>query len=69
MLKVNWIGLNLIPPLLLGLQERRDQEEEQREWETIEENAGFYPQAGTPYEVLWDVKEATRAMHELHISE
>lgn len=54
--------------MFLGLEERRYQEEEQREWEALEENVGFYPQEGTSYEVPWDVKEATKAMYEVKIN-
>jgi len=39
------------------------------EWAHIKENARFYPQEGSPYEIPWDVRDATRAMHELQINE
>ena len=29
----------------------------------------FYPQEGTPSEVPWDVREATRDMNELHMDD
>ena len=67
-LKFNWIGLNLSPPLLLGLQEGVNEAEERKEWTEIEKNAGFYPQEGTSSKEPWDVREATRAMNELHIN-
>ena len=41
-LKVNWIGLKLSPPLLLGMLEGRKEEEEKRQWEEVENEAGFY---------------------------
>ena len=41
-LKVNWIGLKLSPPLLLGMLEGRKEEEEKRQWEEEERKAGFY---------------------------
>jgi len=34
-LKVNWIGLNLSPPFLLGMLEGRKEEEETKQWEEI----------------------------------
>lgn len=42
-LRINWIGMELSPPLLLGLQEHRDQENECKEWANIEKNEGFHP--------------------------
>lgn len=68
-LKVNWIRLKLSPPLLLGLQGGRNEEEERKQWEYIEKNAGFYPQESTPSTKPWDVKEATGAMKHMHIDE
>jgi len=41
-LKVNWIGLRLTPPLLLGMLEGRKEEEERKQWEEIEMKVGFY---------------------------
>ena len=35
-LKVNWIGLKLSPPLLLGMLEGRRKEEEKEQWKDIE---------------------------------
>jgi hypothetical protein len=35
----------------------------------IEKNAGFYPQEGKPSEEPWDVREATRAMKEMHMDD
>lgn len=68
-LKFNWIGLKLNPPLLLGLQEGRNEEEQRKEWTKIENNAHFYPQEGTPFQEPWDVREATRAMKYMDIDE
>ncbi len=34
-----------------------------------EANEFFYPQEGTPSEVPWDAREATRAMNELHMDD
>ena len=38
-LKVNWIGLRLNPPLLLGMLEGRKEEEERKQWKEIERKA------------------------------
>ena len=67
--KIKWIGLKLSPPLLLGIQEEGNQVEEQKVWTKIETNAGFYLHGGTLNEVPWDVREATRAMNELHMDD
>lgn len=40
-LKVNWIGLKLSPPLILGMLEGR-REEEQEQWKEIDRKVGFY---------------------------
>ena len=39
-LKVNWIGLKLSPPLLLGMLEGRKEEEEKIQWEEVERKSG-----------------------------
>ena len=41
-LKVNWIGLRLNPPLILGMFEERREEEERKQWEDIERKTRFY---------------------------
>lgn len=68
-MKIGWIGLKLSPPLLLGLQEGRDQTKKKKEWTEIETNALFYPHEGTPSKVPWDVIEATKTMKQLHIND
>ena len=55
-LKVNWIGLKLSPPLLLGMLEGIKEEEERKQWEEIEKHARFYPQEETPSTEAWDVE-------------
>ena len=64
-LKVNWIGLKLSPPLLLGMLEGRNEEEEKRQWEELERKAGFYEQEKETTAEAWDVREATRAMTDM----
>lgn len=66
-LKINWIGLKLILPLLLGMLKGRKEEEEIKKWEEIEKYAGFYPQEETPSSEAQDVREATRAMKYMDI--
>ena len=66
-LKVNWIGLKLSPPLLLGMLEGRKEEEEKRQWEEVERKAGFYEQEEETKTKAWDVREATRAMKDMDI--
>ena len=66
-LKVNWIGLRLSPPLLLGMLEGRKEEEERRQWEEVEKKAGFYAQEEETTTEAWDVREATRAMKDMDI--
>ena len=61
-MKIKWPGLKLSPPLMLGLNESKEQIEEDKEWEEAEKNAGFYPPKGTPSMIPWDVREATRAL-------
>ena len=66
-MRIQWIGLKLSLPLLLGLHEGRDQYEEKKEWNEAKNNAGFYPPEGTPSEVPWDVRDATKAMKEMNM--
>lgn len=54
-LKVNWIGLKISPPLLLGMLEGRKEEEEKRQWEEVEREEGFYEQEEETTTVAWDV--------------
>ena len=66
-LKVNWIGLKLSPPLLLGMLEGRKEEEEKRQWEEVEKKVGFYEQEEETTAEAWDVRDATRAMKDMDI--
>ena len=66
-LKVNWIGLKLSPPLLLGMLEGRKDEEEKWQWEEVERKASFYQQEEEATAEAWDVKEATRAIKDMDI--
>lgn len=66
-LKVNWIGLRLSPPLMLGMLEGRKEEKERKNWEEIERKAGFYAQEEETTTEACDVREATRAMKDMDI--
>ena len=61
-IKMKWLGLKLIPPLLLGFCEGKYQIEEDKEWEEVEKNASFYPPEGTTSMIPWDMREATRVL-------
>jgi len=67
-LKVNWIGLKLSPPLLLGMIEEIKEEEEKWQWEEVERKADFYEQEEETTTEAWDVGEATRAMKDMDIN-
>lgn len=60
-LKVNWIGVKLGPPLLLGMAEDR-REKEEEEWEEIERKVGFYNKEEETTSEALDAREATRAI-------
>ena len=61
-LNVNWIGLKLSPPLLLGMLEGRREEEEEEWWKDIDRKAGFYGKEEQTTSKAWDAREATRAI-------
>ena len=64
-MKVNWIGLKLSPPLLLGMLEGRKEEEEKRQWEGVEKKVGFYEQEKETTTEAYDVREATRDLKDI----
>jgi len=61
-LHVNWIGLKLSPPQLLGMLEGRKKEEKKRQWEEIDRKIGFYDKEEKTTSKAWDTREATRAI-------
>lgn len=61
-LKINWISSKLSPPLLLGMLEGRNEEEERKQREQIEKHVGFYPKEENTSIEAWNVREATREM-------
>ena len=62
-LKVNWIGLKLSPPLLLGMLEGIREEEEEEQWKDIDRKAGFYGKEEQTTSEAWDAREASRAIN------
>ena len=46
---IQWLGLNLSPPLFLGLDDENDIDAQDREWENAEKNNGFYPLGKLPH--------------------
>ena len=54
-LKVNWIGLKLSPPLLLGLLEGTKEEEEIQQWEEVDSKVGFHDREEDLTSEAWDV--------------
>jgi len=66
-LKVNWIGLKLSPPLILGMMEGKREEEEKEQWKDIDRKAGFYGEHEQTTSEAWNAREATRAMKDQEI--
>jgi len=58
-LQVNWIGIELSPPLLLGMLESIKEEDEQQQWEEVDKKAGFYDKEKETTSEAWDAREAT----------
>ena len=40
---IQWLGQKLSPHLLLGLNDENETDAQDREWENVEKNNGFYP--------------------------
>ena len=66
-LKVNYIGLKLSPPLLLGMLEGRREEQEKEQWKDINRKVGFYVEHEQTTSEAWNAREATRAMKDQEI--
>ena len=66
-LKVNWIGLKLSPPLLLGMLEGRREEEEKEQWKDIDRKTRFYGEHEQTTSKAWNNREATRAIKDEEI--
>ena len=45
---IQWLGLNLNPNLLLGLNDENETDAQDRDWENAKTNNGFYPLGETP---------------------
>lgn len=61
-LKVNWVGLKLSPPLLLGMLEGRKEEKEQQQWEEVDRKVRFHDKDEKLTSEAWDVREAIRVV-------
>ena len=57
--------MKLNPPLLLGLSDGKDQDEQNREWEEVERNDGFYPPKRTPTRLPEEVRGSIKALKEI----
>ena len=62
---IQWLGLKLNPPLLLGLNDENDTDAQDREWENAENNNGFYPLGETPTLLPQEIRGAVRAFKEM----
>ena len=62
--KIQWLELNLNPPLLLGLDDEKDTDAQDREWEKTENNNDFYPLGGTPTLLPHEIRGAVKALKE-----
>ena len=65
--KVNWIGLKLSPPLILGMMEGKREEEEKEQWKDIDRKVGFYGEYKQTTSEARNAREATRAMKDQEI--
>lgn len=63
-LQASWIGLKLIPPLILGLLEGGTEEEEHKQWEEVERKVGFHDSEEDTTSEAWDVRVAIKAMED-----
>ena len=61
-LQASWIGLKLIPPLLLGLLEGSTDKDEHEQWEEVERKAGFHISEEDTTAEAWDVRVVVKAM-------
>ena len=62
---IQWLGLKLSPPLLLGMNDEKDTDAQDREWENVEKKNGFYPLGETPTHVPREIREAIKALKEM----
>ena len=63
--KIQWLGLNLNPPLLLGLNDENDTYAQDREWENAEKSSGFHPRGETPTLLPQELRGAVKALKEI----
>ena len=63
--KIQWLGLRLSPPLLLGLTDEEDIDAQDREWENVEKNDGFYPLGETPTLLPQELRGVVKDLKEM----
>ena len=62
---IQWLGLKLSPPLLLELNDEKDTDAQDREWENAKNNNGFYPLGETPTLLPQEIKGAVKNLKEM----
>ena len=62
---IQWLGLKLSPPLLLGLTDEEDTYAQDREWENAENNNGFYPLGETPTLLPQEIRGVVKTLKEM----
>ena len=63
--KIQWLGINLCPPLLLGLNDENETYAKDREWENVEKNNGFYPLGENPTLLPQEIRGFVKALKEM----
>ena len=63
--KILWLGLTLSPLLLLGLNDEKDTDAQDREWESEKNNNGFYPLQKTPTLLPQEIRGAIKDLKEM----
>ena len=62
---IQWLGLNLNPPLVLGMIDENDTDAQDREQENAENNNGFYLLGETPTLLPQEIRGVVRALKEM----
>ena len=59
------VGTKANPPLLLGLDDEKETDAQDREWENAEKNNGFYLLGETPTPLPRDIRGVVKALKEM----
>jgi len=59
------LGLKINPHLLLGLNDEKELDAQDREWENVKKNNGFYPHGETPTLIPQEIRGAIKALKEM----